>query len=460
MDNKKIGLFIAERRKSLGMNQKELADKLSVTDKAISKWETGRGMPDISLLQPLAEELQVSLSELLNGELITEENISKESDKIILTTLKKSATRKRIIALLIVFSIILTAVFGVITVNSIVKKNKNVFDNVPSAIKTTSANVEFNAKVIVPDIKGDIYKYNSTTIALDNAEKYKKLLKSKNITDEQINPDDDFDTLKVHYLTTDKSEELSYGATYLDYNTEFARGVFSGLHPYFSYNLYASDGYYNLDKFSSNKNYDYCSQDEADRIIRKTIKDYGIELYEESNAYSIENETLTAEANRIAKITGDKTISAFQWTQDDNCYYFLYNQVIDGIPVCEIAHGDTDKITATNAINISALYSKNGIEMLNLDSIQNPDISTKQKVDVINLDTAVDAVKTKYANVTLNSLIIIDEIRFCYIPIRPVANEWFFELKLAWIFKENHCDEEDIYTNYIIIDAETGAEIY
>lgn len=68
MDNLKLGNFIAQMRKEKNMTQKELADRLHVTDKAVSKWETGKGFPDVKLMEPLAKELGVSLVELLNGE--------------------------------------------------------------------------------------------------------------------------------------------------------------------------------------------------------------------------------------------------------------------------------------------------------------------------------------------------------------------------------------------------------
>lgn len=68
MDLQKISNLIKKKRKGLGMTQEELANKLFVTEKAISRWETGRGFPDISLLLPLAEQLQMDVSELLNGE--------------------------------------------------------------------------------------------------------------------------------------------------------------------------------------------------------------------------------------------------------------------------------------------------------------------------------------------------------------------------------------------------------
>ena len=67
MDLTKISNLIKTKRKELGITQEELANKLFVTEKAISRWETGRGTPDISLLIPLAKELKIDVSELLNG---------------------------------------------------------------------------------------------------------------------------------------------------------------------------------------------------------------------------------------------------------------------------------------------------------------------------------------------------------------------------------------------------------
>ena len=68
MDNEKMGAFVAELRKEKGMTQRELAAKLNITDKAVSKWERGLSLPDIALLTPLAQELGISVGELLDGE--------------------------------------------------------------------------------------------------------------------------------------------------------------------------------------------------------------------------------------------------------------------------------------------------------------------------------------------------------------------------------------------------------
>ena len=70
MDNKKTGLLISERRAELGLTQKQLGEQLHISDRTVSKWERGSGFPDISLLEPLADALGLSVLELLQGERI------------------------------------------------------------------------------------------------------------------------------------------------------------------------------------------------------------------------------------------------------------------------------------------------------------------------------------------------------------------------------------------------------
>ena len=73
LDNEKFGAFVAEMRKRKGWTQKELADRLFVSDKAVSKWERGLSIPNAALLMPLAEVLEVTVTELLRGELLERE---------------------------------------------------------------------------------------------------------------------------------------------------------------------------------------------------------------------------------------------------------------------------------------------------------------------------------------------------------------------------------------------------
>lgn len=88
MDTKKTGTFICILRKQKGLTQSRLAEIIGVTDKAVSRWETGKGFPDVSLLQPLAEALGTSVTELLAGEPLTAEEKAARSDGALLEALR------------------------------------------------------------------------------------------------------------------------------------------------------------------------------------------------------------------------------------------------------------------------------------------------------------------------------------------------------------------------------------
>ena len=90
MDHQKIGCFIAALRREKGWTQRELATRLGVTDKAVSRWETGKGLPDISLLRPLSEALGVSVNELLSGEAITPGQELAKSDAFVLRAIEET----------------------------------------------------------------------------------------------------------------------------------------------------------------------------------------------------------------------------------------------------------------------------------------------------------------------------------------------------------------------------------
>jgi len=98
MDQIKIGKFIAECRKKNNLTQMQLAEKLNITDRAISKWENGKGMPDSSIMLDLCKELQISVNELLSGEMIDMKNYDENAEKNLLEMLKqKEENDKRLL---------------------------------------------------------------------------------------------------------------------------------------------------------------------------------------------------------------------------------------------------------------------------------------------------------------------------------------------------------------------------
>ena len=100
MDQVKIGKFIAEQRKQKGLTQMQLAERLGVTDRAVSKWENGRSMPDTSIMLELCDTLKISVNELLLGEVITMENYNEKSEKLLLEMTKaKEDADKRLLAM-------------------------------------------------------------------------------------------------------------------------------------------------------------------------------------------------------------------------------------------------------------------------------------------------------------------------------------------------------------------------
>ena len=106
MDQIKIGRFIAERRKIKNLTQAQLAEKMNVTDRAVSKWETGRSLPDSSIMLDLCHELVITVNDLLYGEVVSMENYNKESENNLLEVIKqKEEADKRLLFIEIIVGI-------------------------------------------------------------------------------------------------------------------------------------------------------------------------------------------------------------------------------------------------------------------------------------------------------------------------------------------------------------------
>ena len=100
MDQVKTGKFIAQCRKNLNMTQIQLAEKLNITDRAVSKWETGKSLPDSAIMLDLCAVLKISVNDLLSGEVVTVDNYNKElENKLIEMVKQKEESDRRLLAL-------------------------------------------------------------------------------------------------------------------------------------------------------------------------------------------------------------------------------------------------------------------------------------------------------------------------------------------------------------------------
>lgn len=95
MEQVKIGKFIASKRKEQGLTQLQLAEKLGITDRAVSKWETGKSLPDASLMPELCKLLKITINDLLCGEVVSVENHNEKAEKVLLEMVKKEEMQNK-----------------------------------------------------------------------------------------------------------------------------------------------------------------------------------------------------------------------------------------------------------------------------------------------------------------------------------------------------------------------------
>ena len=185
MNQEKIGKFIQKLRKEKKMTQQELADKLNVTDRAISHWENGRRMPDVSLFKPICDVFNISVNELISGERIDKNIIMKKSEENIINTLNINEKNKRkskiiigslvILLLLVTTSVIIyyKKIYPKIDIYAITISKSNIEDSMKKYKvndKTTIWYYELDDLLLCDDVKDQCYllkdalKHNQTSI--------------------------------------------------------------------------------------------------------------------------------------------------------------------------------------------------------------------------------------------------------------------------------------------------------
>ena len=120
MDQVKIGKFIAECRKKNNLTQMQLAEKLNITDRAISKWENVKGMPDSAIMLDLCAQLKISVNELLIGELISMENKNEKQEQLLFDMAKEVEQKNKIIwtSMWVIMGVSMTALLAGISISA------------------------------------------------------------------------------------------------------------------------------------------------------------------------------------------------------------------------------------------------------------------------------------------------------------------------------------------------------
>lgn len=123
MNQEKIGMFIAKQRKEVGLTQEQLAERLGITKNAVSKWERGLGLMDMSLLKPLSVILQVEVIDILSGEIVNKDDKEQEYEKLILKLFgNMNLNKKKIKIQYYLFEIIILA----LTLMIVILSNKEI----------------------------------------------------------------------------------------------------------------------------------------------------------------------------------------------------------------------------------------------------------------------------------------------------------------------------------------------
>lgn len=112
MNQIEIGKFIAKERKEKNLTQRQLAEKLNISDKTVSKWECGKGLPEVTFMLPLCEILEISVNELLSGERVSEEDYRKKAEENMMNLVreKEESKKKMILSAVVAGMSILAAV--------------------------------------------------------------------------------------------------------------------------------------------------------------------------------------------------------------------------------------------------------------------------------------------------------------------------------------------------------------
>lgn len=214
---------------------------------------------------------------------------------------------------------------------------------------------------------------------------------------------------------------------------------------------------YNLDKYSLDKELSFGSREEIFKIIKKTYKDaVGIDISDSYKAYALDHKTLYQEQNAHLDLVEEGGTATDQWSEEDDTYYFVLYQDVDGVPIYQDGYGDAYEGTGVDYTELTVLYNKNG--WLDVRAYRGYCIEkTEEEQTILSLEQALESLNRKFElNVDQGEEWDINDISLQLVPVYINGNN--YEIKPVWMFQGINPKRMFGFFN-IMIDAVSGKEI-
>lgn len=214
---------------------------------------------------------------------------------------------------------------------------------------------------------------------------------------------------------------------------------------------------YNLDKYSLDKELSFGSRDEIFKWIKKTFKDaVGIDVSDNYKAYALDHKTLYQEQNAHLDLIEEGGSATDQWSEEDDAYYFVLCQDVDGVPIYQEGYGDIFEGIGVDYTQLTVLYNKNG--WLDFWAERGYCIEkTEEEQKIISLEQALESLNRKFElNVDQGEEWNINHISLQLVPVHINGNN--YEIKPVWMFQGINPKIMFGFFN-IMIDAVSGKEI-
>lgn len=382
MDQKKIGEFISKCRKEKNLTQQELADILHVTDRAISNWETGRRMPDVSFYKPLCEVLDISINELLMGEKIEKEKQLSTSEEHLIHALEvNEISHKKMISLILLFIISIFLLIGFIGIIYYHEKYPSIpIYRIEAWYQDSDNSFTLNKEYIEESY--DIYFYGLEKV---NFCTHKTCYEMKDaFKHHQINQEKIKEYLESEVLQDTIQKHIYYDGGTTTYQSEHYTIIFCNT------TEGNKDIYIGTDNMLDELEGAYCGHEKSD--LKKFTRTYSVEAIYEDTVPDYINVTLRIFQGEVATVKIDSS-SSLQVGKNYEFTFFTYEMFED---------------TISNIFENSTIVKIKETDKLGMEQVQEKIIVNDQYVSKEELNEIREvSMKIKEGTLTSSSATII-----------------------------------------------------